>query len=151
MDVQLRAMTPGDSDAVVSVQWAAFAEEARLYGDATLPPQVETAADVVADLAGSVGVVALVDGRLVGSVRIRVDGRTLHIGRMAVVPDLQGRGIGAALLAAAEAVAPADEALLFTGHLSARNLRLYERAGYAEQRRARVDDQVELVFLRKPL
>ena len=55
------------------------------------------------------------------------------------------------LLARAEDVAQATEALLFTGHLSASNLRLYARAGYVEQRRSPVDERVTLVHLRKSL
>ena len=89
--------------------------------------------------------------RLVGSVRARLEGPSLHIGRLAVAPDQQGRGLGALLLARAEQVAEAKEALLFTGHRSVSNLRLYARAGYVEQRRAAVDDRVTLVFLRKML
>ncbi len=88
---------------------------------------------------------------VVGSVRVRVDGDSLHIARLSVAPDQQGRGLGARLLAQAEAVADATEALLFTGHLSTSNLRLYARAGYVEQRRVAVDDRVTLVYLRKSL
>jgi GNAT superfamily N-acetyltransferase len=84
-------------------------------------------------------------------VRIRVEGTSLHIARLSVAPDQQGRGLGTLLLARAESVADAEEALLFTGHLSASNLRLYARAGYVEQRRVRVDDRVTLVHLRKQL
>ncbi len=83
--------------------------------------------------------------------RVRVEGTSLHIARLSVAPDQQGRGLGALLLARAESVADAEEALLFTGHLSASNLRLYARAGYVEQRRVMVDDRVTLVYLRKQL
>jgi predicted N-acetyltransferase YhbS len=147
----LRRMVPGDAGEVCTVQRAAFVAEAQLYGDPFLPPLVESAEQIRDDLEASLGFVAELDGRLVGCVRVRVDGRQLHIGRLAVAPDLQGRGIGAALLARAETAAPADEALLFTGHLSAGNLRLYERAGYQEQGRVRADDKVVLVHLRKVL
>jgi len=41
--------------------------------------------------------------------------------------------------------------VLFTGHLSEGNLRLYRRLGYAEFRRERVSDHLVLVHLRKPL
>lgn len=149
--VKYRAMTAADVEEVLAVQRASFAIEARLYDDPSLPPLREDAEGVLADLATGSGQVALWAGRVVGSVRVRVDGRRLHIGRLAVLPEFQGRGIGSALLARAEASAPADEAVLFTGHLSTGNLRLYARAGYTEQRRAPVDERVTLVHLRKPL
>jgi ribosomal protein S18 acetylase RimI-like enzyme len=150
-ELVLRRMVPADVGAAHTVQLAAFVVEAQLYGDPGLPPLVETAAEVAADLDRAVGFVAVHGERIVGSVRVHARGRTLHIARLAVAPDLQGRGIGARLLALAETAAPADEAVLFTGHLSVGNLRLYERAGYVEQRRQRVDDRVVLVHLRKQL
>ena len=75
------------------------------------------------------------EGRLVGSVRVRRDPHretTWQIGRLMVVPDLQGRGLGRALLAHAEALAPADITTLWlnTGADQARLLRLYKKAGY---------------------
>jgi predicted N-acetyltransferase YhbS len=144
-------MVAGDLDAVLAVQRAAFTVEAQLYDDPSLPPLQESREQLVADLHRSHGLVALDGDRVVGSVRVRVEGTSLHIARLSVAPDQQGRGLGTLLLARAESVAEAEEALLFTGHLSASNLRLYARAGYVEQRRVRVDERVTLVYLRKQL
>lgn len=149
--VVVRPMVASDADAVLAVQRAAFAIEARLYEEPSLPPLLESREQLVADLERSRGLVALEGERLVGSVRVRVDGVSLHIARLSVAPDRQGRGLGALLLAQAEELVPAKEALLFTGHLSASNLRLYARAGYFEQRRVPVDERVTLVHLRKQL
>jgi predicted N-acetyltransferase YhbS len=147
----VRPMVAADAAAVLDVQRAAFGLEALLYDDTDLPPLRESVAELVADLDRCLGLVAVDGDQLVGSVRVRVDGRSLHIGRLAVAPDRQGRGLGSLLLARAEGVAPASEALLFTGHLSASNLRLYANAGYVEERRVPVDDRVTLVHLRKQL
>lgn len=149
--LELRRMTPGDAGEACTVQRAAFVAEARLYGDPALPPLLETPAQIASSLVTSTGFVAVLGGRIVGAVRVRADGDRLHVARLVVAPDLQGRGIGAALLALAETAAPAAEAVLFTGHLSTGNLRLYERAGYVEDHRTRVDDGLTLVHLRKPL
>jgi predicted N-acetyltransferase YhbS len=151
LPVVVRPMVAGDVDAVLTVQRAAFTVEARLYDDPSLPPLQESREQLIADLDRSRGLVALDGDLVVGSVRIRVEGTSLHIARLSVAPDQQGRGLGTLLLARAESVADAEEALLFTGHLSASNLRLYARAGYVEQRRVRVDDRVTLVHLRKQL
>lgn len=150
-DLWLRPMVAADAGEVMTVQRAAFLLEAQLYADPFLPPLVETVEQIAQLDAGHLGFVAVLGGRIVGSIRVRVDGRRLHLGRLAVAPDQQGRGIGAALLAIAETAAPADEVLLFTGHLSAGNLRLYERAGYVEDRREQFSDRVCLVHLRKRL
>jgi ribosomal protein S18 acetylase RimI-like enzyme len=149
--VVVRPMVAGDVDAVLDVQRAAFAIEAQLYDEPSLPPLQESREQVAADLERGLGFVAVEGDRLVGSVRVWVDGASLHVARLSVVPDQQGRGLGALLLAQAESVGGAEEALLFTGHLSASNLRLYARAGYVEQRRVRIDERVTLVYLRKQL
>ena len=149
--VNVRPMTLADAGEVLTVQLAAFVREGQLYGDVDLPPLVESVGQVRADLEHGLGLVALVGTRVVGSVRVRVEGSSLHIGRLAVAPDLQGRGVGALLLARAEQLTGATEALLFTGHRSESNLRLYARAGYVELRRVVVDDRVTLVHLRKQL
>jgi predicted N-acetyltransferase YhbS len=151
LPVVVRSMVAGDVDAVLAVQRAAFAIEAQLYDDPSLPPLLESREQLLADLERSNGLVALDGDRLVGSVRARVEGTSLHIARLSVAPDQQGHGLGARLLAQAEAVADVTEALLFTGHLSVSNLRLYARAGYVEQRRVKVDERVTLVYLRKQL
>ena len=72
------------------------------------------------------------DGRLVAAVRARREGGTWEIGRLMVAPDLSGHGLGRWLLGLAEADAPddVDVIALFTGAKSARNIAMYERAGF---------------------
>jgi GNAT superfamily N-acetyltransferase len=91
-----------------------------------------------------------IDGRLVGAVRARRAGSAWEIGRLMVAPDLGGRGLGRWLLAHAEAHAPDGVATvaLFTGARSARNIAMYERAGY---RRAEVGAPLGAIGLVKPL
>ena len=65
-----------------------------------------------------------------------------------VAPDLQGRGIGRALLAYAEAAAPAGTSRFWinTGTRSKANLRRYRRAGYrARPGEGRFPGTVDLV------
>lgn len=74
-------------------------------------------------------------GRLVMSVRVRRDPfepTTWQIGRIMVAPDLQRQGLGRALLAHAEALAPADITTFWlnTGADQPRLLKIYKKAGY---------------------
>nr|WP_246406548.1 GNAT family N-acetyltransferase [Modestobacter versicolor] len=145
--------TREDGGELLTLQRAAFVTEAQLYGDPRLPALVETLPELLAAVQRGPTLVARSGPRLVGSVRARVADGVLHVGRLVVAPDQQGQGIGAALLAAVERAAGpgVDTAALFTGHRSAGNLRLYARAGYVEQRRQRVDDELTFVHLAKPL
>ncbi|MEO5875597.1 MAG: GNAT family N-acetyltransferase [Streptosporangiaceae bacterium] len=143
---------PADAGEILTVQRAAYLSEAQLYGDPFIQPLVESLDQLRNLLDGEVIILkATRGGRLVGSVRATVQEQTCLIGRLVVVPDLQGEGIGTRLMQAVEAeVAGLATALvLFTGHLSAGNLTLYRRLGYREYRRERVSDQLVLVHLRK--
>ncbi|XRQ02757.1 GNAT family N-acetyltransferase [Actinomadura welshii] len=145
---------PQDAGEVLTVQRAAYVAEAQLYGDPFIPPLVESAEQLRKVLAGDAVVLkAVLGGRLVGAVRAQFSEHTCLVGRLVVVPDLQGRGIGRRLLAALEdeVAARADACVLFTGHLSEANLRLYRRAGYTETHRERVAAHLTLVHMRKPL
>jgi ribosomal protein S18 acetylase RimI-like enzyme len=153
MAVVIGPVRPADGGELLTLQRAAFVTEAQLYGDPGLPALVETLSELLVAVQGGPALVARDGGRLVGSVRARVVDGVLHVGRLVVAPDQQGRGVGRSLLAAVEQAAgpDVDTAALFTGHRSVANLRLYERAGYVEQRRQRVDDALTLVHLVKAL
>lgn len=62
----------------------------------------ETAEAVRRDLAAARGALAWLDSRPVGCLRFVVAPDHLHVRRVAVTPELQGRGIGRALMAWAE-------------------------------------------------
>lgn len=147
----ISAAGPDDVGELLTLQRAAFVTEGQLYDDPRLPALTETQDQLRAAL--GLALTARSGQRLVGSVRARADDGVLHVGRLVVAPDQQGRGIGAALLAAVERAGGPEvhTAVLFTGHRSAGNLRLYHRAGYVEQRREPVDERVTLVHLAKSL
>ena len=153
-DIQLRPIRETDAGEVLTLQRAAFVQEARIYGSVDMPPLTQTLAEVQAELADNLGRVALDGTRMVGAVRARRDGDLLLIGRLVIAPDRQGEGIGSRLLAAVEKAgrdAGASTAEVFTGSLSEANLRLYEREGYRESDRVPDGDGTAQVFLRKPL
>ncbi|MDW4572142.1 GNAT family N-acetyltransferase [Microbacterium sp. M3] len=150
----IRPIEPRDAGEVMTLQRAAFVQEALIYGSPEMPPLTQTLEEVESELQQNLGVVALDDARMIGALRARVDGDLLLVGRIAIAPDRAGEGIGSALLEAVErrgADAGATEAELFTGSLSEANLRLYERLGYRETQRVPGDDGTAQVFLRKRL
>lgn len=127
----------GDADAgeMLTLQRAAFLSEAIVYGELAMAPLHQTLEELRTELADP-AVIALgvrEGGRLLGATRVRLVDRVAHLGRLTVVPDRQGEGVGSALLDAADGCfAEAEEIRLFTGERSFGNLRLYGRHGYAE-------------------
>jgi ribosomal protein S18 acetylase RimI-like enzyme len=133
MTVHIGPLVPGHAGEALTVQRAAFVVEAQQYNAPRIPPLTETVDELRADLEVSPAVGAWLGSRLAGHVRGRVTGDRMQVLRFAVAPDLQGKGIGSALLSAVEAAAPPEVRTfwLMAGASSAANLRLYGRTGYA--------------------
>ena len=149
--IELRALPSSAVGELLTLQRAAYVTEAQLYDDVRLPALVQTPDELADELARSSCLAALAGSRLVGAVRTRERDGVLHVGRLAVAPDLQGRGIGTRLLLAAERSTTLPRAALFTGARSTANLRLYRRHGYVETAREPVRPGLELVHLVKEL
>jgi GNAT superfamily N-acetyltransferase len=131
VDLTITDATAEDAGEILTVQRAAYLAEAVRYQDLTLPPLHETVTEIRAAIAELTVLKALRGTRLVGAIRGRREGDTCHVGRLAVAPDLQGHGIGTAMLAALEErFAGVGRFELFTGRDSHPNLRLYRRLGY---------------------
>ena len=137
---------------VLTLQRAAYLREAQRYGDPFLPPLTQPLDDVADEIRAGRRLVALLGPRVVGSIRgVERDG-VLHVGRLAVAPDQQGRGIGTRLLAAVEDLAgpQVTTCALFTGAESEDNVRLYEALGYRTVRHEALPQGPGLVHLHKP-
>ncbi|SDD23486.1 GNAT family N-acetyltransferase [Glycomyces harbinensis] len=141
-----------DAGEILTLSRGAFVAEAQIYGDPLLPPLTETLAEVAGAIEEIHVLKAVVGHRIIATGRARQEGTALHLGRFAVAPDFQGRGLGTRLIAALEALAaPGTEHFeLFTGMRSELNLKLYDRLGYKETRRSPGRPGIELVHLRKP-
>lgn len=142
---------PTDAGEVLTIQLAAYVTEAQLYDDPHIVPLNDTLDDVRAAIDAIQVLVARAGPRVVGAVRGVVDGDVCTVGRLVVAPDMRGRGIGSALLAAVESrdAARVERFVLFTGHRSAGNLRLYRGAGYIDTHVVAITDTLSLVHLEK--
>jgi predicted GNAT family N-acyltransferase len=96
-------------------------------------------------------VVALDDDALVGTCRLVFDDGVARLGRMAVARELRGRGIGAAVLEAAEREARAAGARLLRLHAQTSARALYERGGYQQRGQEFVEEGIPHVTMEKPL
>jgi predicted GNAT family N-acyltransferase len=95
--------------------------------------------------------VALHEGRVVGTLRMVRHGRTAKIGRMAVSASWRRKGIGGALMRFAALTAGHDgvEEIILAAQLAAR--RFYQRLGYAEEGDVFYDANLPHVRMRKRL
>ena len=155
MPVAIADAAPADAEEIIAVQRLAFASQGELYSTCTIPPLVETPEDLRADFGKSVVLKAIDDGRIVGSVRGSArdperDGGACYVARLAVLPELQNRGIGSLLMNEIEARFPqAARFELVTGHRSEKSLHLYENLGYSAARTEAVSERITLIFMGK--
>jgi ribosomal protein S18 acetylase RimI-like enzyme len=133
MNLQIRLATREEAPLVHQIMQAAFAE----YTGVLNPPSGanrETVADVEGSMAQGGAIIAWKDQSATGSARFRLELDYFYIGRVAVLPNFRGAGIGRALMEYLEQLAVKKG--LLTIHLSVRmslpqNLQFYEKLGYS--------------------
>ena len=123
---------------LLTLRRAAFVTEAQQVGDPNIPPLTQTLQELREDVAREdvVTLGAWAGHRLVGSIRIEVEGNKATLGRLVVAPDQQGRGIGTSLLFALVPRLPesVEEIWVSTSRDSAQSISLYAEHGFEEQR-----------------
>ncbi|MDK1345817.1 GNAT family N-acetyltransferase [Streptomyces sp. 378] len=155
MSVTISAATEQDAEQIFRLQYLCFQTEAALYGNYRIDPLVQTLDSVREEVTRDCVFVARLGEEVVGSVRgsVTEDGAAA-IGKLCVHPRLQGHGIGARLLRAAEAALTdrhgATRFRLHTGHRSESNLRLYRKVGYVTVGTSQGADGVPMIVLEKP-
>jgi GNAT superfamily N-acetyltransferase len=140
-----------DAARVADLTRRAFAAQAALYEDDTLPPLADTAESVAAEMARGVTVlVAEMDCTIVGSVRGELRDGICHIGRLVVEPGLQGRGLGRRLATELEACSRRRNATRYSPGTAAKPLSLSTSpSATSRQRVVPVHERLSLVFLGK--
>ena len=154
LDVRIDRITTEHAGELLTVRRAAFVSEAQLYNDPHIPALTQTLTELAEDIEQRRRGHArrLVGPRLVGSIRVGIEDDKATIGRLAVVPDLQARGIGTQLLFAVLGYLPESttEVWVFTGQNSKHNIALYNKAGFDHQF-DEVSGDLTYAYLRKIL
>jgi Predicted acetyltransferase len=139
-----------DLPAILELQYLAFQSEAELLGKRDIPPLKQTLNELEAESRQGTILKAENDaGEIIGSVRGRVEERTLFIGKLMVHPRWRRQGLGARLLRAMEDHCPAGRYELFTSSLSLGNLNLYQRLGYTRFKESDPGANPRLIYLEK--
>lgn len=120
-----------DAKEILALQKRAFKQEAERYGNPGIEPLSVTLEQTKEEFKNSVVLKMTKEGRIIGSVRADIKGKTCLVRKLIVEPELQNRGYGAALMKAIEAECKdCSRFELFTGHKSDNNRHLYKKLGY---------------------
>ncbi|WP_320777515.1 GNAT family N-acetyltransferase [Streptomyces sp. CRN 30] len=152
MSVTISVAAEQDAEQIFRLQYLCFQSEAALYGNYRIDPLLQSLESVREEVITDCVFVARLGEEVVGSVRgaLTEDG-TAAIGKLCVHPRLQGHGIGARLLRAAEATLAEEHGAtrfrLHAGHRS--EGRLYQRVGYESVGTSKGADGVPMIVLEK--
>jgi ribosomal protein S18 acetylase RimI-like enzyme len=142
--------TISDAEEILALQKLAYRSEAEMYNDFKIPPLVQTLESIEKDFESQFFLKALLDERIIGSVRAHSKEGTCCIGRLIVHPNFQNGGIGTRLMNEIERIFNSCRRFeLFTGDRSERNLYLYQKLGYKIFKTAKITDQTTIVYLEK--
>jgi len=119
-----------DAEEILVLQKLAFQSEAELYNDYEIPPLMETLEEIKAHFRSHIILKALLNGKIIGTVRAGEENGVCHISRLAVHPERRNQGIGASLLVEIEKYYKCRRFKLFTGAKSYNNIHLYQKYGY---------------------
>ena len=139
-----------DLQEILNLQYLAYQSEAALFGNKDIPPLKQTLDEVIEEYHKGI-ILKLVDtdNLIIGSIRAWEMKETVFVGKLMVHPDYRHRGYGTKLLRRIEEYYPQKRYELFTSTRSIDNIRLYQKMGYQEFDRRRVDDQLEFVYMEK--
>jgi ech hydrogenase subunit C len=141
-----------DVPEILALQKIAYQSEAELYGDDSLPGLQQTLPEIEAEFDQAVFFKAVVNGKIVGSIRGHLDGSSARFTRCTVHPYFQRRGIGRRLIVEIEKAWPPEvtrfEAI--AGHKSRRRIEIYQNLGYRPYKIEPYLPAIEWVHLEKP-
>lgn len=139
-----------DLPAILELQKTCYTENAKRYNDFDIPPMQQTLTDLLAEFKESIILKAVVDDKIIGSIRAYQKNGTCYVGRVIVHPEFQNQGIGSKLLIKIEDYFEnATRFELFTGFRDEKNLYLYQKLGYEIFYKKKVTENLEMVFLEK--
>lgn len=131
--LQIREATPGDVPQIVTVLAESFAEYKSLYTEKAYAATTPDGDAIKGRLAEGTTWVAAFGGKIVGTVSVVPEKKSLYIRSMAILPAARGAGIGERLLAEIENFAVTNgyrQLFLSTTPFLHRAIRLYEKLGF---------------------
>ncbi len=148
--ISIQHAVENDLEEILKLQKDCYISEAEIYNDYEIPPLKQDIESVRKEFRNGVILKALFAGEIVGSVRGFRENSTCYIGKLIVRRDQQNKGLGTMLMKTIESCYNGCTRFeLFTGFKSEKNLWLYNKLGYKEFKRDKLNDRLTLIYLEK--
>ena len=139
-----------DAPNILDIQKSAYLIEAERYSNYNITPLKQTLEELLGQFKDHVVLKAVLNGKIIGTVRACEKEGTCYIGRLAVLPEMHNRGIGAALVKEIEKGFHPQRYELFVGAKSDNNIHLYQKLGYHICRKAGYEcGAIEIFYMEK--
>ena len=149
-EVLYRRAEKSDAPEILALQKTAGYCEAEVYNDENLPALIQTLGELQNDFDKAVFIKAVVNSKIIGSVRGQARDDTALVSGISVHPYFQRRDIGRRLVEEVEKAFPnAKRFEAFTGQPNQRSLHLLGRAGYQEFKTEPFTPAITWVYLQK--
>jgi len=135
---------------ILELQYLSYRSEAEIYNDNNIQPLKQTLMDLENEFEQQLMLKAIIDQRIIGSVRAFEKDQVCQIGKLIVHPEYQNKGIGTKLLSEIEKIFnKCRKYELFTGEKSRRNIYLYNKLGYTVFNTTEINENLKIIFLEK--
>jgi len=140
-----------DLEAILDLQKQCYLSEGELYDDYSIPPLTQDIESIKADFnQGIVFLKGMIDGEIIASVKGFMKNKTAYIGRLIVKEEFRNHKFGQKLMHFIESqLNDCTRYELFTGFKSKGNIYLYNKLGYSEFKREKVNDKLTMVYMEK--
>jgi len=140
-----------NAEEILALQKLYYQNEAELYNDFTLSPLKQTIEELKHDFAQEVFLKAIMNNKIVGSVRASEQEHNCLIRRLIVHPRYQNLGIGSKLMTEMENrfKTSVNRFEVFTGDKSRRNIYFYHKLGYAAFKTEKISEKRNRIYMHK--
>ena len=150
MEINIIEADKSDLETILELQKECYLSEAELHDDFDIPPLKQDMVSILNEYNKGIFLKAVNDSTIIGSVRGYSLNETCYIGKLIVKNGFQNNGIGKLLMISIEnKFGHCKRYELFTGFKSQKNLYLYNKLGYKEFNREKINNKLTLVYLEK--
>ncbi len=130
MNYQITKAKVNDAEEILKIQKLAYQSEAERYNNYDIPPLKQTIEELKEQFKNHIILKAVLDEKVIGTIRAYQKNETCYVGRLAIRPDMQNQGIGTSLMKEIEKYFNPERFELFVGSKSDKNIHLYQKLGY---------------------